>query len=272
MSETVVTPALLRQWTLPTPEGDKHGRGTVLVVGGAAATAGAVLLTGVAALRSGSGVLQVCCAPAVAASVAVGFPEAMVVGWDDEQRLGDLASAADVTVIGPGLDDIDGAAHLLDLVVHAGGDLVVDAYALGALSHRPRLLHKRERPAVLTPNSTEAEVLGADPADFETAVADLARRYRTVVALRGHIAAPDGRSWRDEGGDVGLGTAGSGDVFAGLVGGLLARGADPEQAACWAAHLHAAAGQRLAASLGRTGFLARELVDEAPRVLAALQT
>jgi len=91
-----------------------------------------------------------------------------------------------------------------------------------------------------------------------------------VTTLYGQVATPDGRRWVEEGGDTGLGTSGSGDVLAGVVSGLLARGATPEQAACWATYVHAAAGQRLAARVGRVGFLARELVDEVPRVLSEL--
>jgi hydroxyethylthiazole kinase-like uncharacterized protein yjeF len=262
----VVTPALLHDWPLPAPDGDKRSRGTVLVVGGAAPTPGAALLAGHAALRSGAGVLQVCCAPEAAMALAVRMPEARVTGWDDLEAQLD---AADAILIGPGLDDVDHALDLLRTVATVEAALVVDAYALGGLSHEPELLHGRARLPVLTPNATEAEVLSgeSDPDDL-----GLARRYQAVVSVRGHTATPDGDQWREEGGDIGLGTAGSGDVLAGLVAGLLARGAEPAQAACWAAHVHAAAGQRLAARLGRTGFLARELAAEAPLVLAALQT
>jgi NAD(P)H-hydrate repair Nnr-like enzyme with NAD(P)H-hydrate dehydratase domain len=84
--------------------------------------------------------------------------------------------------------------------------------------------------------------------------------------------APDGSAWSDGAGGVGLGTSGSGDVMAGAVGGLLARGAETVQAAVWGRYAHAAAGDRLAAQEGRVGFLARELLDELPQVLAALQT
>lgn len=269
----VVTPALLHDWPLSTPEGDKHSRGTVLVVGGAAATAGAVLLAGHAALRSGAGILQLCCAPPVATALAVQMPEARVVAWDE---LDAQLEGVDAVLVGPGLDDVDHALDLLRRVATGApdADLVVDAYALGGLSHEPAMLHGRNRPPVLTPNTTEAAVLSgaAELGDLEEAAADLARRYRAVVSVHGHTATPDGERWREEGGDIGLGTAGSGDVLAGLVAGLLARGAEPAQAACWAVHVHAAAGQRLAARLGRTGFLARELAADAPLVLASLQT
>jgi NAD(P)H-hydrate repair Nnr-like enzyme with NAD(P)H-hydrate dehydratase domain len=85
------------------------------------------------------------------------------------------------------------------------------------------------------------------------------------------VASPSGRLWRDESGGAGLGVSGSGDVRAGVTAGLLARGAEPDQAAVWAAHLHGRAGERLAASVGKLGFLARELPAEIPRVQAEIE-
>ena len=70
-----------------------------------------------------------------------------------------------------------------------------------------------------------------------------------------------------ESGHAGLGTSGSGDVLAGAVIGLAARGASLAQAACWGTYAHATAGDRLAARIGRLGFLARELADELPYVI-----
>lgn len=123
---------------------------------------------------------------------------------------------------------------------------------------------------VLTPNVTEARhLLGRDPGDdLDAEAAELAVRYEAVVSLYGHVAAPDGRGWREESGDAGLGTSGSGDVLAGLLAGLLSRGADPAQAACWGSFAHSVSGQRLIPRYGRIGFLARELLDEIPRTLA----
>lgn len=100
----------------------------------------------------------------------------------------------------------------------------------------------------------------------------IARKFGAVVSCRGRIAAPDGQQWEISTGYEGLGTSGSGDVLAGAVVGLLARGASPSQAACWATHAHAAAGDRLAAKVGALGYLARELVDELPAVLTELGT
>jgi NAD(P)H-hydrate repair Nnr-like enzyme with NAD(P)H-hydrate dehydratase domain len=149
--------------------------------------------------------------------------------------------------------------------------VVLDAYALGALPDlsAPQNLDGR---LALTPNPREAErLLGRSLSPVhETDVRAISDRYAAAVVCAGWIAAPDGRVWRDSTGHAGLGTSGSGDVLAGVVAGLLARGADPAQAACWGSHLHGAAGDRLAARIGRLGFLARELLDELPALLTEL--
>lgn len=274
-NEEVITPNLLRRWPLPNPQGDKETRGTVLVVGGSRTTPGAVLLAGVAALRAGAGRLQLAAEASTAAALSIAVPEAKVIGLPDDDQLAGLAAEADVVAIGPGLDDIDDTIRLMRRVLGVAAEdsaVVLDAYALGALSKEPGLLAGIAERAVLTPNVTEAEVLlGHKPGDdLAGATRTLADLFRTTVCLYGHIAAPDGRCWREESGDAGLGTSGSGDVRAGIVAGLLARGCDAAQAACWGTFAHAVSGQRLAPRYGRTGFLARELVDEVAYTIATV--
>ncbi|MBO3740958.1 NAD(P)H-hydrate dehydratase [Actinoplanes flavus] len=275
--ERVVTPALLRDWPLPDPQGGKESRGTVLVVGGARCTPGAVLLAGVAALRAGAGRLQLAVAAESAVPLSIAVPEAKVVGLAPDgaptDEILELAGGADVIALGPGLDDVDHTVRLMRAVLARAPEetaLVLDAYALGALSKDPGLLDRRR--AVLTPNLVEAaHLLGREPGDDLAAAArELAERHQAVVSLYGHIAAPDGPAWREESGHAGLGTSGSGDVRAGIVAGLLGRGADPAQAACWGAYAHAVSGLRLAPRYGRIGFLARELVDEIASTIASV--
>jgi ADP-dependent NAD(P)H-hydrate dehydratase len=278
--EQVITPGLLREWALPEPQGDKESRGTVLVVGGSRFTPGAVLLAGVAALRAGAGRLQLAVDRETATALSIAVPEAKVVGLpavgaDLPDELLELARAADVLAIGPGLDDIEETARLMSEVLDVAdknAGVVLDAYALGALSKNAALLEGRSQRVVLTPNATEAEhLLGHDPGDdLAMAALAVAERHQAVVSLRSHIAAPDGRCWREESGDTGLGTSGSGDVLAGIIAGLLARGTEPAQAACWGAYAHAVSGRRLILHHGRTGFLARELVDELAATLATV--
>jgi hydroxyethylthiazole kinase-like uncharacterized protein yjeF len=191
--------------------------------------------------------------------------------------LPELVAGASALAIGPGLDNVDETEELLAAVLPAaapGTAVVLDAYALGALSRRPDLLAGRKLRVVLTPNRTEAaHLLGRDlGGDLAAEARAIAERFDAAVCLHGHVAEPGGddRSWREESGDAGLGTSGSGDVLAGLVAGLLARGAEPAQAACWGTYAHAVAGQRLAPRFGRTGYLARELLDEVAYTLGTI--
>jgi NAD(P)H-hydrate repair Nnr-like enzyme with NAD(P)H-hydrate dehydratase domain len=180
-------------------------------------------------------------------------------------------------LLGPGLLDPDAASALLERVVpRLEGPVVVDALGSAYVTHHPQGLHGLEGRCVLTVNPTElsrtlgveeAEV-GKDPVGSSLRLAD---RSHAVVLCGGSekvVAEPDGRSWVVAEGGPGLGVAGSGDVQAGFVAGLLARGAEPAQAAVWAAYLHAVAGDRLADSVGPLGFLARELPAVAPGLLA----
>lgn len=160
-----------------------------------------------------------------------------------------------------------------------GPAVVLDAFALAALAE----LEDRVGPwlgrLILTPNPTEAGILlGRDTEDLEADVAEIARRFGAVVSCQGLIARPPGvgpeesELWKITTGYGGLGTSGSGDVLAGAIAGVRARGTTGAQAACWGTHLHAAAADRLASRMGPLGFLARELADELPALMLELGT
>ncbi|MBO9556630.1 NAD(P)H-hydrate dehydratase [Cellulomonas sp.] len=279
-----VTPRLLRDWALPSLVGSKYGRGQVVVVGGARTTPGAVLLAGTAALRVGAGRLTLAVARSVAVPLAVALPEAGVVGLPETEQgsvegtgleaLADDLHAADAVLVGPGLDDADRTAALLTSLVplvRRSSPVLLDAFALGVLPGLQDVAAQLRGRLVLTPNMTEAaRLLGVDDGLDESAADRVAKRYDAVVTCQGRIGTPDGHRWEVSTGTPGLATSGSGDVLAGALVGLLGRGADPAQAACWATHLHATADDRLAVRVGRTGYLARELVDELPALLTDL--
>ena len=275
----VVTSGALRDWPLPQPRGSKHSRGRIVVVGGSTSTPGAAMLAGLAGLRVGAGVLALAVAEPVAAAVAAALPEAavhgsgLIAGERDDGRLADAVAGADAVVVGPGLDDPQVAAAVVRAVldvVDDGPRLVLDAFALGVLADVPGVERIAGR-SVLTPNVGEAarllqrEIDGGE--DGAAVAAEVAKRYGVAVSYESWVADADGRGWTVPAGHPGLGTSGSGDVLAGAVGGLLARGADPARAAAWGTYLHGTAGDRLAARVGRLGFLARELAAELPLVL-----
>ena len=280
-----ITPASLREWSLPSPAGSKYGRGQVMVLGGAAATPGAAMLTGLACLRVGAGRLSMGVAQSAAVALAIAVPEAGVYGLPQSPRgsvlgsdlsaVADSLSSVDVVVVGPGLDDADETETLLQTLLPLLDEkaaLVLDAYALGVW---PRVQHTGLGAGrlLMTPNPEEAaRLLERDLSDPAADIAAIAARYQAVVSCQGWIADPDGGCWQVSTGHVGLGTSGSGDVLAGALAGLRARGASASQAACWGTYLHAAAGDRLTARVGKLGFLARELLDEIPGVMAELSS
>ncbi|MEO7027108.1 MAG: NAD(P)H-hydrate dehydratase [Caulobacteraceae bacterium] len=216
---------------------DKYNRGRILVVAGGAEVPGAAVLCGLAALRAGAGVLQLAAAPAWALPLAFAIPEARVVAVAANQagdvsgqataRILDLAEKVDAVVVGPGMIDEAAAQALAQALIAASGEarLVIDA---GALCRAAAA--NASNPPIFTPHAGEAakllgvarEEIDADPIAAATSIA---QRHGAVAVLKGpttHIATPAGELWRHRGGVVGLGTGGSGDVLAGLIGGLAA--------------------------------------------------
>jgi ADP-dependent NAD(P)H-hydrate dehydratase len=288
---TKVKRGLLRSWPVPVPDdaADKTQRGTVLIVGGSIDVPGAIVLAGVAALRAGAGRLRLATSADALAALGVAMPEASVtalssstggvLGKSAGVRASKLSRDASVALVGPGMVDRKATARFLDAFLKPSRTtpLVIDARAAAGLDHRHRPL-VAAAPAVLTPHAgelasmmdTQREDVASDPPRHAL---EAAAAFGAVVVLKGSdtwIAAPDGDLFRYTGGRVGLATSGSGDVLAGIVAGLLARGADAVQAAVWAVFLHGEAGNVLAKRIGPLGFLARELPAEVPRLMHAL--
>jgi len=279
----VVTPELLHGWPLPRPDDDtsqgrgKDTRGNVLVAGGSIEVPGAIILAGVAALRAGAGKLQIATCREIAGAVAVTVPEARVLGLAQTEggdiapavaaRLAEAIGGARAALIGPGMLDVPTAQALLRQLLPRVADtaLALDAAALAAVSEDRRALHHLKGNVVLTPHLVElALMLGVERDEVMADPLGMARRAareaRAVVALKGaetYIAAPDGTAYRYAEGNIGLATSGSGDTLAGVVVGLLARGAAPLRAAVWAVYLHGEAGHVMSERLGALGFLSR---------------
>lgn len=263
-------------------DGDKEDRGAVLVVGGEGTMAGAAILAGVAALRVGAGKLQIRADRASAAAMAVAVPEARIVIASPSSAgpMLEPAAAASSLVIGPGMDTGGSQRRLaLRLLAHANEiGVVIDAGALPVRDEAERFAEVARGRTILTPHAGEmASMLGQDKeaikADPLAAGRAAASMFKSVVVMKGattFVVSPDGTAWRHDGGVAGLGTSGSGDVLAGAIGGILARGASPVVAALWAVVLHAEAGLALAAAGAPLGFLARELPDQLPFVLARI--
>ncbi|MDQ0689744.1 NAD(P)H-hydrate dehydratase [Arthrobacter sp. W4I7] len=274
--------------------------GAALLAGTAALRAGAGKLT-LAVAESVAAQVAV----ALPECGAMGLPETAEgsVTGEGLDRIASYLDRVDVILVGPGLDDPDLAEELLRVLLEreahsrsgdsgsgdsnsgegsarGGPAVVLDAYALGGLVKVAGQLGPWKGRLILTPNPKEAAVLlEREVDDLAADVAEIADKFQAVVSCQGLIARPSGGDeveeselWQMTTGYGGLGTSGSGDVLAGAIAGLRARGTTGPQAACWGTHLHAAAADRLASRMGPLGFLARELADELPALMLELNT
>ena len=243
---------------------------------------GAALLTATAAMRAGAGKLRIATGTSIAIPVGVAMPEAMVIGLAEHRdghlagssvrQISEQAEGTDTIVAGPGLANGKSCTAIADALLQSEASLVVDAALLHALKPRPA---KRPSLPILLPHAGElSSLLDCSEAEVErepiACGLRAAKLYGALVLVKGvtsHVVTPDGLAWAYSGGAPGLGVSGSGDVLAGIVGGLLARGAEPLTALLWAVLLHGEAGEKLARKVGPLGFLAREIPGELPELL-----
>ena len=290
MKPAALTRTALAKFPLPPIEGgDKDNHGQILIIAGSRDVPGAALLAAHGAMRAGAGKLQIATVASAAPHLGIATPEAKVIGLAEARdggfapsaakRIFELAEEADAIVAGPGMLKNKAADKLAALLPRTNMRLVLDAALLHALPARAKDARRADRPPILLPHHGEmASLLGCDEADVAAdplgsgrACAD---RYDAVTLVKGvqsHIIDPDGRAWLYRGGNSGLGVSGSGDVLAGIVGGLLARGADPLTACLWGVFLHGEAGTALARKIGPRGYLAREIPGEIPALLSSFE-
>jgi len=270
----------------PLAGGDKNDRGRLLVIAGSRGLPGAALLCALAAMRAGTGKLKIATAASIAPQVGVAMPESRTIGLAESaddgfamsalDQLLELASMVDAVVAGPGIAESAVCAPLAGALLKSSAACALDAGMLRALPGLEADSKAEAKMPLLLPHAGElAALLCCEQESVEEDPAGCARkcaaRYNAITVAKGaasHIAHPDGRVWTYGGGGPGLGVSGSGDVLAGIVGGLLARGADPLTAMLWGVWLHGEAGRALAKRVGPLGFLAREIPAEIPALLA----
>jgi hydroxyethylthiazole kinase-like uncharacterized protein yjeF len=266
----------------PVVDGDKESKGRILVIAGSPEVPGAAVLTATAAMRAGAGKLRIATVEGVAPQLGMAMPEAMVLGMPQDEDGGFAATAvpplareaaeADAVIAGPGVRRNITCGLLARVLLESEAALAFDVALLKSLRQPDE---ERRIPPILLPDNdelaalldTDVDTVRADPLGCGLRAADL---YRSIVLAKGvvsHVVTPGGQAWRYDGGTPGLGVSGSGDVLAGIVGGLLARGAEPLNALLWSVWLHGEAGAALAKKIAPIGFLAHEIADEIPALL-----
>lgn len=257
------------------PDSHKGDYGRVLVVAGSRGMAGAAVLAGQAAYRSGAGLVYYCC-PAGLVDV-LSIKQTCGVVWPLEERhlasqILEYSAKCDVAVIGPGLSQAPAIAEAVREVVGAIEiPFVLDADGLNAFEAFPELVGRGKAPRVITPHPGEAaRLLRSLPSDIQedraAAAKDLAERFLSVAVLKGHrtIVTDGKQSYVNKTGNPGMATGGSGDVLAGMIGGLMGQNLAPYDAACLAVQLHGKAGDIAARKVGQVSLMATDLLDALP--------
>ncbi|AUS79219.1 bifunctional ADP-dependent NAD(P)H-hydrate dehydratase/NAD(P)H-hydrate epimerase [Actinoalloteichus sp. AHMU CJ021] len=252
-------------WPVPGPADDKYTQGVVGVAAGSSVFPGAAVLATGAAVAATSGMVRY--AGPAADAVRSTWPEVVVTGSVED------AGRVQAWAAGPGIGVGETGRRVLEQVLAAGLPTCLDADAITLLARHEELwdLHDPDTTWVLTPHEGEfTRLVGEVGTDRVDAVRRAARRFRCVVLLKGNttvVADPDGHVLVNRSTSSWVSTAGSGDVLTGMIGALLASGAEPALAAAWAASAHELAGELAArgAPIGASALVPS--VSEAIRVL-----
>lgn len=272
-------------------KGHKGTFGKVLIIGGSVGMSGAVCLSSVSALRSGSGLVTAAMPRSIQSIVATHEPSVMTIGLstDADGRLAsqstacieELLAGKDAVAIGPGLGQSAAAADLVARVLEiCRVPLIMDADALNAAAAHG-LLTKRHTvmPCVITPHPGEFSRLTGKPVsdDEETRISmatEFAVTHRLTVVLKGsRTVVTDGeRLFINTTGNSGMATGGSGDVLTGIVASLLGQKMNAFEAAAIAVHAHGRAGDLAASELGQRGMIASDLLKSLPNAWLTLES
>ncbi|MEM8945326.1 MAG: NAD(P)H-hydrate dehydratase [Planctomycetota bacterium] len=283
---------------LPTREADSHkgDYGRVLVIGGSRGMAGAPALAGMAALRSGAGLVTVAVPRSIQSTVASFEPSYMTVGFGDANEaglsseshfeLGDMAHhTASVVALGPGMgtsEELHTKELVHDLYAEVPHPMVVDADGLNALAANTQVLSIPGGPRILTPHPGEFRRLSGQQysANTDSRVAqakqlcELDAGADTTVVLKGNqsIVVDREKFAVNATGNPGMATGGTGDCLTGVITSLVGQGLSPFDAARLGVHVHGLAGDLAAAELGQTSMIASDLIRFLPAAFEQLDS
>ncbi len=261
--------------------------GRVLCICGSHSMAGAAYLSAKAALRTGSGLVEILTPECNRTVLQTLLPEAIVTVYDSDNVSEDIIdsalSRATSVVCGCGIGVSAASRKILARVLRScEKPTVLDADALNLIARNPSLL-KYTKGKILTPHPAEASRLtGKDISEITESIPTecrgLAKKYSLTCVLKDHnTAVSDGseRVYINTTGNSGMATAGSGDVLAGIIGGILSQNRDNAlsslQAASLGVYIHGLAGDTAALTVGEYSLIASDIVDALPRVLSSIK-
>ncbi|HUM82501.1 MAG TPA: NAD(P)H-hydrate dehydratase [Lachnospiraceae bacterium] len=262
------------------PAGNKGTFGKVLIIAGSKNMSGASYFAGLAALRTGAGMVRLLTEESNREIIQKQLPEVMLETWTNaDEAVKEIErnlSWADAIAAGPGLGKSETVKKIIAyLLENAGLPLVLDADGLNALEGNSALLRGRKAEIFVTPHIGEMsrltgsaiEEIKADPLRAARDLSLLCGIHCILKDARTCIAEPDGTVYINTTGNDGMATAGSGDTLTGMLSSLLAQGTSCDIAGALAVYLHGAAGDLAAAENGPSYMIASDIILQIKNVL-----
>jgi len=256
--------------------------GKVLAFVGSDNMKGAAILCVSAIFKSGVGMVTVASTENVLNSLVLKIPEAMTLCLDektDENLLSDAVSKNDVLLLGCGIGKSAHAQRFTQMLIETSENpMVIDADGINNLSTNINVLYKKKAPVILTPHLAEfSRLIGADKKQVEEnklkEAISFSKKYDTFLVLKSAdtiVATPSGKVYICAVSNSGLATAGSGDVLAGIIAGLLAQGASPDIAAAAGVYIHSVSGLRARDNLGARSMTASDIISELGEIFKSI--
>ncbi len=279
-----------RDFPIKLRKANKFTQGRLLSLVGSRGMTGAAMMSSLAAFRAGCGLVNIAISSAERALIASALPEVLIHGIEENEDGGPslaafdtvlhLAENSQAVLIGCGLRPVDDTVELVQrLIRECDRPMVIDGGALGALAEDVQVLRDRRAPTILTPHVGEmARLVGATWEDVEEHRLEIARQFAiefgVTIVMKGaptFTLASDGTAFINSTGNPGLATAGTGDVLAGMIAGLMARiGERPTEASTIAVYVHGLAADLAAQALSVNAMIATDVIRYIPNALRAL--
>ncbi|MDY2698908.1 MAG: NAD(P)H-hydrate dehydratase [Lachnospiraceae bacterium] len=276
-------------WLIPyrRPDGNKGTFGKVLLVAGSRDMSGACVLCGNSILRSGAGMVKMISDICNREILQQTLPEAMLYSYEekpDEKRVRDSLSWCDVVVVGPGIGTGENAYAIMKLLLENQKlPMIIDADGLNLISEHEELENlaamREKGKTIMTPHPGElVRLMHTSMEEYkknrEKLAGDLAEKFGCVVVAKDAVTlvvqCNQNKLYINTSGNDAMATAGSGDVLAGIIGGLTAQGMHPFEAACIGVYLHGIAGENASVKNGKYGVTSSDIIKELMTVMGGV--
>jgi len=268
-------------------DANKADMGRVFVIAGSPGMTGAAALVCGGALRCGAGLITLAVPKDLNNIMEVKLTEAMTLPLDcngritleEIQKVMPKIKASNCVVIGPGLGKNSEVSAIIEALIKNNIPLIIDADGINALVSNIDILKGHSQPVILTPHPGEfARLCECDIKKVQENRLEMAKsfamEYNVILVLKGAgtvIAAPDGTCYINPTGNPGMAVGGSGDVLAGVIGALLARGMSAEDSSVAGVYIHGLAGDIAKENSGEDGLIPSDIIDCIPNAILRIK-